>query len=68
MFPQFLGVDMHPVFSLYAKTFLASIEINKADESWPYGRKGAKMHSTACLGWIIRTVVCTLKHNFCAVF
>ncbi|KAF4788093.1 Nucleoporin p58/p45 [Turdus rufiventris] len=30
MFPQFLGVDMHPVFSLYAKTFLASIEISKA--------------------------------------
>lgn len=30
MFPQFLGVDMHPVFSLYAKTFLASIEIKPA--------------------------------------
>lgn len=50
MFPQFLGVDMHPVFSLYAKAFLASIEINKASESWPYGRKGAKMHSAVHLG------------------
>lgn len=55
MFSQFLGVDMHPVFFLYAQTFLASIEINKASEFWPYERKGAKMHATAHLRWIITT-------------